>query len=151
MLISNSSNLEITSDKAVIVFFLLWRQRLGDFSGSFEKKTVTAFFNYHKVTQNFGAALIWAGGVSFICGVDKLDFSSEKDLRAHPSCYILSEYNKCHHPLTVYSFRSLPRFLLTNISRLPTLVRENRGVGTRENRGERGAGGGREKGERQNK
>ena len=54
--------MEITSDKAVIVFFLLWRQRLGDFSGSFEKKTVTAFFNYHKVTQNFGAALIWAGG-----------------------------------------------------------------------------------------
>ena len=30
-------------------------------------------YNYRKVTQNFGAALVW--GVSFIRGVDKLDFS----------------------------------------------------------------------------
>ena len=74
-----------------------------------------------------------------------------KDLRADSSSYILSEYNKCHHPLTVYSFRSLPRFPFTNIFRLPTLVVKDRGVGTREKRGERGGGGGREKVQRQKK
>ena len=46
---------------------------------------------------------------------------------------------------TVYSFCSLPRFLLTNISRLPTLVGENRGVGTRENTWERQGCGRRER------
>ena len=66
-----SSNSEIISDKAVLVFFFLWRQLLGEFRAPSRKKT--AFFNYCKVTQNFGAALVW--GVSFIYGVDKLDFS----------------------------------------------------------------------------
>ena len=53
----------------------------------------------------------------------------------------------------VYSFRSLPRFLLTNISRLPTLLGENRGgwntgeyMGAREVREA-----GEKKGERQKK
>ena len=59
-----SSNSEITSDKAVLVFFFLWRQLLSDFR---------APYNYRKVTQNFGGALVW--GVSFIRRVDKLDFS----------------------------------------------------------------------------
>ena len=36
-------------------------------------KEKRAFSNYRKVTQNFGDALVW--GVSFIRGVDKLDFS----------------------------------------------------------------------------
>ena len=44
-----------------------------------------------------------------------------------------------------------PLFLLRNIFKLPTLVGEDRGVETLENRGERGARGGREKDERQNK
>ena len=91
------------------------------------------------------------GGVSFIDGVRKIDFSPWKDFTADRSSYILSEYNKCHRPLTVYSLYSLPRFPLTNIFRLPTFVGKDRGVGTREKRGERGGGGGREKEQRQKK
>ena len=39
-----------------------------------EKKN-TPFFKYRKVTRNFGAAEVLAAEVSFIDGVDKLDFS----------------------------------------------------------------------------
>ena len=91
-----------------------------------------------------GELVLWAEFVNLIS-------HRKKDLRADRSSYILSEYNKCHRPLTVYSLYSLPRFPLTNIFRLPTFVGKDRGVGTREKRGERGGGGGREKEQRQKK
>ena len=86
------------------------------------------------------------GGGELVLSTEFVNLIShrKKDLRADPSSYILSEYNKCHHPLTVYSFRSLSQFPLTNIFGLPTLVGKDRRVGTREKRGEMGAGGGRQ-------
>ena len=114
--------------------FFLWRRLLGDFRAPSRKKN-TPFL----ISQGYSE--IWR------C-------RGLKDLRADSSSYILSEYNKCHHPLTVYSFRSLPWFPLTNIFtcfRLLTQVGKDSGVGTREKRGERGGGGGREKVQRQKK
>ena len=81
------------------------------------------------------------GGGELVLSTEFVNLIShrKKDLRADPSSYILSEYNRSHHPLTFTSPVSLNKYL-----KVAYTCGERQGVGTREKRGEMGAGGGRQ-------
>ena len=143
----SSFNSEITTDKVVLVPFFLWRRLLGDFHVPSKKKK-------RLFLTSQGYSELWRcsgmGGGELVLSTEFVNLISHrrKDLRADPpAIFFLNTIEATIH------WRSLPRFPLTNIFRLPTLVGNDRGLehGRKGAKWVREAGGRREKEERQEK
>ena len=106
----NSFNSEITTDKAVLVPLFPLEATFRWFSRSLEKKK-RLFLTSQGYSELWRCSGMGDGELVLSTEFVNLISHRKKDLRADPSSYILSEYNRSHHPLTFTSPVSLNKYL----------------------------------------